>query len=76
MQMELNLASYMKNNKKRFYGYVDQKRQAPGSVPPLINEKGEMASTDMEKTEILNEFFAWEDHGADPPGRDVSTHVR
>ena len=26
MQMELNLASYMKINKKRFYGYVDQKR--------------------------------------------------
>ena len=33
-----------------------------------------MASTDMEKAEVLNEFFAWEDHGADPPGRDVSTH--
>ena len=28
------------------------------SVPPLINEKGELATTGMEKAEVLNEFFA------------------
>jgi len=29
-----------------------------GSVPLLINEKRELASTDMEKDEVLNKFFA------------------
>lgn len=35
-----------------------QKRQAKESVPPLINEKGEVATRDMEKTEVLTESFA------------------
>ena len=26
-------------------------------VSPLINEKGELASSDVEKFEVLNEFF-------------------
>ncbi|KFZ68503.1 hypothetical protein N338_08076, partial [Podiceps cristatus] len=50
--MELNLARDIKNNKK------GQKRQAKESVPPLANEKGELAATDVEKAEVLNEFFA------------------
>ena len=33
-------------------------RQALESILPLINEKGELATTDMEKAEVLNEFFA------------------
>jgi len=41
-----------------FYRYVDQKRWAKVSVPPLINVKGELALTDEEKAEVLNEFFA------------------
>lgn len=56
--MELNLARNVKNNKKGFYSYIGQKRQATESKPPLANEKGELATTDMEKDEVLNEFFA------------------
>ena len=35
-----------------------QERQAIESVPPLVNEKGELATTYTEKAEVLNEFFA------------------
>ena len=34
------------------------RRDRPKSVSPLINEKGELATTDIEKAEILSEFFA------------------
>ena len=48
----------VKNNKKTFYGYTGQKRQAKTGAPSLVNLKGELASTDKEKAEVLNEFFA------------------
>ena len=35
-----------------------QKRQAKTGVPSLVNLKGELASTDEGKAEVLNEFFA------------------
>ena len=57
-QMELKLAREIKNNKKGFCKYIDQKRQPKESVCPLVNGKGETATTDMEKAEILNELFA------------------
>ena len=40
-----------------FYSYGGQKRQAKESVPPLVNVKGELASTNMEKAEVHSEFF-------------------
>ena len=52
------MARDVKNDKEEFYRYIDQKRQAEEVVPPLINEREELASTDMEKAEVLNEFFA------------------
>lgn len=58
MQAELNLARDVKNNMKTFYRYIGQKRQAKMSAPPLVNVKGEQASVDEEKAEVLNEFFA------------------
>ena len=57
-QVELNLARDVKNNKKTFYRYIGQKRQAKTGVPSLVNLKGELASMDEEKAEVLNEFFA------------------
>ena len=57
VQVELNLARDVKNN-KTFYRYIGQKRQAKTGVPSLVNLKGELASTDKEKAEVLNEFFA------------------
>jgi len=47
----------VKNNKKGFRKYIGQKRQAKDSIPPLINEKGKLASTDMGKAEVLNKFI-------------------
>ena len=32
--------------------------QAKESVPPLVNEKGELAMTGMEKAEVLNHFIS------------------
>jgi len=58
VQAELNLARDVKNNMKTFYRYIGQKRQTKVTVPPLVNIKGELASTDEEKAEVLNEFFA------------------
>ena len=52
------MARDVKNNKKTFYRYIGQKRQAKTGVPSLVNLKGELASTDKEKAEVLNEFFA------------------
>jgi len=53
----LNLVRDWKN-KKGLFRYIGQKRQTKESVPPLKNEKGELTSSDMEKAEALNEFFA------------------
>ena len=49
-QMELNLARDVKNNKKGFYRYIGWRRQTKESVPLLINENRELASSDMEKS--------------------------
>lgn len=56
--MELNLVRKVKNNKKGFCRYIGQKRQTNEIVPPPIDEKVELASTDMNKAEILSGFFA------------------
>lgn len=57
-QVELSFARDVKNNQKGFFRYTGQKRQAKESLILLVNEKRELAKTDMEKTEVLNEFFA------------------
>lgn len=56
--MELNLVKDVKNNKKGSFRYIAQKRQAKESILPLINEKGKLAFSDVEKAEVLKEFFA------------------
>jgi len=48
----------VKNNKKFFYKYIGQKRQAKESVPPLINVKGDLASKDMRKAEFFASIFS------------------
>ncbi|KAK4825160.1 hypothetical protein QYF61_024549 [Mycteria americana] len=57
-QLKLNLARDAKNNKKGFYRYINQKRKVKESVPPLMNKNGDLVSTDKEKAEALNNFFA------------------
>ena len=57
VQMELHLVRDAKK-KKEFFRYIGQKRWAIEDVPPLINEREELATTDMGKAEVLSEFFA------------------
>ncbi|KAK4830157.1 hypothetical protein QYF61_008668 [Mycteria americana] len=56
-QLELNLARDAKNNKKGFYGCINQKRKVKGSVPPLMNKNGDLVSTDEEKAEIMEQIL-------------------
>ena len=56
--MELNLTRDVKNNKQEFYRYICQERRAKESVTLLINERGDLATTEMEKAEVVNKFFA------------------
>jgi len=46
-QMELNLVRDVKN-KKEFYRYIGEKRQAKEGVLPLLTGKGELATIDRE----------------------------
>jgi len=55
---ELNLARDVKGNKKAFYRYVRNRRQTRENVGPLQKEAGEMVTQDVEKAEVLNDFFA------------------
>ena len=56
--VELNLARDVKNNRKEFYRYIGRSRQTKESVPPVIDEDGKVASSNMEKSEVLNKRFA------------------
>ncbi|GAB0206858.1 mitochondrial enolase superfamily member 1 [Grus japonensis] len=53
--IEFSLARDVKGNKKSFYRYVSGKRKTRENVGPLQNE---MVTQDMEKAEVLNDFFA------------------
>jgi len=57
-QLDLNFARDTKNNKKGFYRYASQKRKVRESVPRLMNMTGKLVTTDEEKAEVLNKFFA------------------
>ncbi|GAB0196236.1 mitochondrial enolase superfamily member 1 [Grus japonensis] len=56
--IELNLARDVKDNKKSFYRYVSDKRRMREKGGPLWNETGDLITQDMEKAEVLNDFFA------------------
>ncbi|GAB0203859.1 mitochondrial enolase superfamily member 1 [Grus japonensis] len=55
---EISLARNVKDNKKSFYRYVSEKRRMRENVGPLRNEMGDLVTQDMEKAEVLNDFFA------------------
>ncbi|GAB0209800.1 mitochondrial enolase superfamily member 1 [Grus japonensis] len=56
--IEISLARDVKDNKKRFHRYVSEKRRTRENVGPLQNETGDLVTQDMEKAEVLNDFFA------------------
>ncbi|KFV12556.1 hypothetical protein N340_13926, partial [Tauraco erythrolophus] len=56
--IELNLARDIEGNKKNFYRYVSDKKRSRENVGPLRKETVDLATQDMEKAEVLNDFFA------------------
>ncbi|GAB0182292.1 mitochondrial enolase superfamily member 1 [Grus japonensis] len=56
--IEISLARDVKDNKKSFYRYISEKRRTRENVGPLWNETGDLVTEDMEKAEVLNDFFA------------------
>ncbi|GAB0184051.1 adenylate cyclase type 1 [Grus japonensis] len=56
--IEISLARDVKDNKKSFYRYVSDKRRTRENVGPLRNETGDLVTQDIEKAEVLNDFFA------------------
>ncbi|GAB0176269.1 mitochondrial enolase superfamily member 1 [Grus japonensis] len=56
--IEISLARDVKDNKKSFYRYVSDKRKMRENVDPLWKETGDLVTRNMEKAEVLNEFFA------------------
>ena len=51
-------AKDVKGNKRSFYKYVSDKRMTRENVGPLQKEMGDLVtSRDMEKAEVLNNFF-------------------
>ncbi|XP_054058617.1 UPF0462 protein C4orf33 homolog isoform X2 [Rissa tridactyla] len=56
-QLELNLGTNIKDNKKSFYKHINKKR-ARENLHPLLDAGGKVATKDKEKAEILNAFFA------------------
>ncbi|KAK4826056.1 hypothetical protein QYF61_004171 [Mycteria americana] len=57
-QLELNLATAIKDNKKCFYKYISNKRKAKENLHPLLDAGGKIETKDEEKAEVLNAFFA------------------
>ncbi|KFV11020.1 hypothetical protein N340_01493, partial [Tauraco erythrolophus] len=56
--IELNLTRDIKGNTKNFYRYVSDKKRSRKNVGPLRKEMGDLATRDMEKAEVLSDFFA------------------
>jgi len=57
-QLELRLATVVRDNKKYFYKYINNKKRAKESLHPLLGAGGNIANKDEEKAEVLNAFFA------------------
>ncbi|KFV12158.1 hypothetical protein N339_01881, partial [Pterocles gutturalis] len=57
-QTELNLSRDIKGNKKTFYQYTGDKRKTREDMGPLQKETGDLATTNMEKAEVFNDFLA------------------
>jgi len=56
-KLELRLATVVRDNKKCFCIYIKNKKRAKESLHPLLDARGNIASKDEEKAEVLNAFF-------------------
>jgi len=55
---KLYLARDIKGNNKSFYRYVSDKRKTRENVGPLWKEMRDLVTQDMEKAEVISDFFA------------------
>ena len=56
-QLELRLATAVKENKKCFHKYINSKRRTKENFHPLLDAAGNVTTEDKEKAEVLNAFF-------------------
>ena len=57
-QLELHLATAVKDNKKCFYKYIINKRRAKENLSPLLDVGRNIVTNNEEKAEVLNATFA------------------
>ena len=57
-QLELNLATKVKDNNKYFYKYTNSKRRARENLHPFLDAEGNLVTKDQDKAEVLNAFVA------------------
>jgi len=58
-QLELRLGTVVRDNKKYFYNYINNKKRAKENLHHLLDVRGNIASKDEEHTaEVLHAFFA------------------
>ena len=56
-EKELNMAKLVKTNPKAFYQYIASQTKPKEKVSNLVKEDGSLTENDLEKTEVLNNFF-------------------
>ncbi|KAF1451556.1 putative RNA-directed DNA polymerase from transposon X-element, partial [Spheniscus demersus] len=56
--LERSLAAVVKDNKKSFYKYINDKKRAKETLHPLLDAGRNVVTKDEEKAEVLNAFFA------------------
>ena len=57
-QLELSLATKVKDNNKYFCKYIYSKRRARENLHPFLDAEGNLVTKDQDKAEVLNAFFA------------------
>lgn len=55
---EIILVRDAKDNKKGFFRYFSCKRKTKESILPLTNKDRKLITEDVEKSEVLNKYFA------------------
>jgi len=57
-QLESSLAIVVRDDKKCFYKYMNNKKRAKESLHPLLSARGSIANKDEQKTEVPHTFFS------------------
>jgi len=58
VQLELSLVTMVRDNKKFFYKYINNKKEAKENLHPLLDARGNIVTKDYENAEVLNAVFA------------------